>query len=107
MHLSILISDKVGRFIDLTPAFFVQFSTQFLSEGKQESREIFVEQENDVLDTWFSSAILPFSIFGWPKSTEDIERYYPLSLMETGHDILFFWVARMVMLGQGNIFSID
>ena len=78
--------------------------SKVLSEGKQESREIFVEQENDVLDTWFSSAILPFSIFGWPKSTEDIERYYPLSLMETGHDILFFWVARMVMLGQGKIF---
>uniref|UniRef100_A0A8U7NGU7 Valine--tRNA ligase n=1 Tax=Corvus moneduloides TaxID=1196302 RepID=A0A8U7NGU7_CORMO len=53
----------------------------------------------DVLDTWFSSGLFPFSIFGWPDPTPDLERFYPGSLLETGHDILFFWVARMVMLG--------
>ncbi|XP_050301652.1 valine--tRNA ligase-like isoform X2 [Anthonomus grandis grandis] len=57
-------------------------------------------QDQDVLDTWFSSGLQPFSVHGWPEKTEDLEKYYPLSLMETGHDILFFWVARMVMLGS-------
>lgn len=57
-------------------------------------------QDDDVLDTWFSSALLPFSVFGWPDNSPDLTSYYPLSLMETGHDIIFFWVARMVMLGQ-------
>ncbi|XP_055607364.1 valine--tRNA ligase [Uranotaenia lowii] len=59
-----------------------------------------IEQDPDVLDTWFSSSLLPFSSLGWPKPSFDQERFYPLDLMETGHDILFFWVARMVMLGQ-------
>ncbi|CAG9467326.1 unnamed protein product [Pedinophyceae sp. YPF-701] len=56
-------------------------------------------QEPDVLDTWFSSALWPFSTLGWPAKTEDLERYYPTQVMETGHDILFFWVARMIMMG--------
>ena len=47
----------------------------------------------DVLDTWFSSALFPFSIFGWPEKTSDFKQFYPTSLLETGHDILFFWVA--------------
>ncbi|KAF5404115.1 Valyl-tRNA synthetase [Paragonimus heterotremus] len=58
-----------------------------------------VEQDPDVLDTWFSSALLPFSVLGWPDKTPDLERFYPMQLLETGQDILFFWVARMVMLG--------
>jgi len=53
-----------------------------------------------VLDTWFSSGLFPFSVFGWPRDTTDLARFYPTSLLETGHDILFFWVARMVMLGM-------
>ncbi|EAT33621.1 AAEL014099-PA [Aedes aegypti] len=59
-----------------------------------------VVQDSDVLDTWFSSSLLPFSALGWSQDSADLKRYYPLDLMETGHDILFFWVARMVMLGQ-------
>ena len=55
--------------------------------------------EEDVLDTWFSSGLWPFSTLGWPGKSEDRERYYPTSIMETGHDILFFWVARMIMMG--------
>ncbi|XP_042636050.1 valine--tRNA ligase-like, partial [Catharus ustulatus] len=58
-----------------------------------------LRQDEDVLDTWFSSGLFPFSVFGWPEQTPDLERFYPGSLLETGHDILFFWVARMVMLG--------
>jgi valyl-tRNA synthetase len=56
-------------------------------------------QDEDVLDTWFSSGLFPFSVFGWPDETPDLQTFYPTSLLETGHDILFFWVARMVMMG--------
>jgi len=55
--------------------------------------------EEDVLDTWFSSGLWPFSTLGWPQETPDYNRYYPTAIMETGHDILFFWVARMIMMG--------
>jgi valyl-tRNA synthetase len=58
-----------------------------------------LEQETDVLDTWFSSGLLPFTTLGWPAVTRDEEVFYPNSLMITGFDILFFWVARMIMLG--------
>ena len=58
-----------------------------------------LEQDMDVLDTWFSSGLLPFTTLGWPAATRDLEVFYPNSLMITGFDILFFWVARMIMLG--------
>jgi valyl-tRNA synthetase len=58
-----------------------------------------LEQDTDVLDTWFSSGLLPFTTLGWPEPTRDLEVFYPNSLMITGFDILFFWVARMIMLG--------
>jgi len=58
-----------------------------------------IHQDEDVLDTWFSSALWPFSTLGWPDDTEDMRYFYPTSVMETGYDILFFWVARMVMMG--------
>ena len=56
-------------------------------------------QETDIFDTWFSSGLWPFSTLGWPDETPDMTRFYPTSVMETGYDILFFWVARMMMLG--------
>jgi valyl-tRNA synthetase len=58
------------------------------------------EQDPDVLDTWFSSALWPFSTMGWPERTADLEKFYPTSVLVTGYDILFFWVARMVMFGS-------
>ena len=58
-----------------------------------------IEQDPDVLDTWFSSGLWPFSTLGWPEDTDDLRTYYPTSVMETGYDILFFWVARMIMSG--------
>ena len=58
-----------------------------------------VRQENDVLDTWFSSALWPFSTMGWPDKTEELEKYYPTSALVTGYDIIFFWVARMIFSG--------
>jgi valyl-tRNA synthetase len=56
-------------------------------------------QETDIFDTWFSSGLWPFSTLGWPDDTPDMHRFYPTSVMETGYDIIFFWVARMMMLG--------
>jgi valyl-tRNA synthetase len=58
-----------------------------------------ITQETDVLDTWFSSGLLPFTVFGWPQQTSDLATFYPTQLLVTGFDILFFWVARMTMLG--------
>jgi valyl-tRNA synthetase len=57
------------------------------------------EQDPDVLDTWFSSQLWPFSVFGWPEKTPDYEEFYPTDVLVTGYDILFFWVARMIMAG--------
>ncbi len=61
-----------------------------------------IYQETDVLDTWFSSALLPHSNLGWPDDAEDLRYFYPTSVMETAYDILFFWVARMIMMGIEN-----
>ncbi len=58
-----------------------------------------IHQDEDVLDTWFSSGLWPFSTLGWPDDTEDLRTFYPTTVMETGYDIIFFWVARMIMLG--------
>jgi len=61
-----------------------------------------IVQDPDVLDTWFSSGLWPHSTLGWPDDTEDLRYFYPTSVMETGYDILFFWVARMIMMGLEN-----
>ncbi len=66
-------------------------------EAPQDGREW--KPELDVLDTWFSSGLWPFSTLGWPQQTDDLKRFYPTQMMETGYDILFFWVARMIMMG--------
>jgi valyl-tRNA synthetase len=62
-------------------------------------RESFLTRDPDVLDTWFSSALWPFSTLGWPEETPELERYYPTQTLVTGFDIIFFWVARMMMMG--------
>ncbi|KAG5390872.1 hypothetical protein IGI04_032413 [Brassica rapa subsp. trilocularis] len=75
-------------------------------EAREEAAEKFsgkkfdLAQDDDVLDTWFSSGIFPLSALGWPDETDDFKAFYPTSVLETGHDILFFWVARMVMMGM-------
>ncbi len=61
--------------------------------------DVTLSQDDDVLDTWFSSGLWPFSTLGWPEKTPDLDYFYPTSVMETGYDILFFWVARMIMSG--------
>ncbi|MBQ8528943.1 MAG: valine--tRNA ligase [Clostridia bacterium] len=62
-----------------------------------------LRQEEDVLDTWFSSALWPFSTMGWPDKTADLERYYPTSVLVTGYDIIFFWVSRMIFSGMEHM----
>jgi len=76
-----------------------------LEDAERQAKEkfpgkmIYLERDPDVLDTWFSSGLWPFSILGWPDATPDMEKFHPNSVLETGWDILFFWVARMIMLG--------
>lgn len=62
-------------------------------------KSVTLEQDPDVLDTWFSSGLWPFSTLGWPAQTDDLARFYPTTVLETGYDIIFFWVARMIMMG--------
>ena len=67
--------------------------------GPQDTPPVGYIQDEDVLDTWFSSALWPFSTLGWPANTEDLKKFYPTSVLVTGYDILFFWVARMMLFG--------
>lgn len=71
-----------------------------IAEEKYPGRAFTLVQDEDVLDTWFSSGLFPFSTMGWPAATPDLESFFPGQLLETGHDILFFWVARMVMMSR-------
>jgi valyl-tRNA synthetase len=85
------------------PAWFCECGKMLVAEEKPsscdgcESPEL--RQDPDVLDTWFSSALWPFSTMGWPEKTRDFQQFYPTSVLVTGFDILFFWVARMIMMG--------
>jgi valyl-tRNA synthetase len=81
-----------------------QFAARSESDAKEQAiahygEPVALEQDPDVLDTWFSSGLWPFSTLGWPAQTADLARYHPTSVLETGYDILFFWVARMITLG--------
>ena len=60
---------------------------------------VHIKQDEDVLDTWFSSALWPFSTLGWPDNTEDLKYFYPTNLLVTGYDIITFWVSRMITMG--------
>jgi valyl-tRNA synthetase len=68
--------------------------------AKHYGKDVELRQDEDVLDTWFSSALWPFSTLGWPEKTPELKKYYPTSTLVTAHDILFFWVARMMMMGM-------
>jgi valyl-tRNA synthetase len=71
-----------------------------LARKKNKNKTIKLKQETDVLDTWFSSALWPFATMGWPKKTKELKKFYPTSILVTGFDIIFFWVARMLMMGN-------
>jgi valyl-tRNA synthetase len=70
-----------------------------IDRTKSDNKKIYIWRDPDVLDTWFSSALWPFSTLGWPDETPDLKRFYPTSVLVTGFDIIFFWVARMMMMG--------
>jgi valyl-tRNA synthetase len=71
-----------------------------LAKKKNKNKKIKLKQETDVLDTWFSSALWPFATMGWPSKTKELKKFYPTSVLVTGFDIIFFWVARMLMMGN-------
>ena len=88
------------------PAWYDEKGEIYVGRSEAEVREkhnipktVFLKQDDDVLDTWFSSALWPFSTLGWPEQTERLETFYPTSVLVTGFDIIFFWVARMIMMG--------
>jgi len=91
------------------PAWYSEDKKIFVAETEFEAKKIAykffkknvkLRRDNDVLDTWFSSALWPFATLGWPKKTYELKRFYPTSVLVTGFDIIFFWVARMMMMGN-------
>ncbi len=91
------------------PAWYSKEKKIFVAENKNEAQKIAKKyykknvdlfQDDDVLDTWFSSALWPFATLGWPEKTYELKRFYPTSVLVTGFDIIFFWVARMMMMGS-------
>ncbi|MFT8806981.1 valine--tRNA ligase [Gluconobacter sp.] len=86
------------------PAWYGADGKVYVAENEQDAQAqagegVSLSQDEDVLDTWFSSALWPFTTLGWPDKTEELARYYPTSVLVTGFDIIFFWVARMMMMG--------
>ena len=88
------------------PAWYDEDGNIYVATSESEVRakyklsdDLKLSQDKDVLDTWFSAALWPFSTLGWPEESTDLEKYYPTSLLVTGFDIIFFWVARMIMMG--------
>jgi valyl-tRNA synthetase len=88
------------------PAWYDQEGKVYVGDSEMEVRvkhqinpETSLTQDDDVLDTWFSSALWPFTTLGWPEQTQDLETFYPTDVLVTGFDIIFFWVARMIMMG--------
>ncbi len=79
---------------------YVGRSESEVRAGHRLAAEVALRQDEDVLDTWFSSALWPFSTLGWPQATPELKTFYPTSVLVTGFDIIFFWVARMVMMGM-------
>ena len=94
-----IISTTEGIITDDTPFIVAHDEVEAKEKAKaQYGENIKLERDPDVLDTWFSSGLWPFSTMGWPKKTKDLETYYPTSTLVTGFDIIFFWVARMTMM---------
>ena len=85
------------------PAWYDEDGNVFVAHSKEEAAKLAntdrLTQDADVLDTWFSSALWPFSTLGWPENTKDLDTFYPTDVLVTGYDIIFFWVARMMMSG--------
>jgi valyl-tRNA synthetase len=95
------VSETDGQITDSTPFVVAHSETEAWEKAKSQFGEnVKLEQDPDVLDTWFSSGLWPFSTLGWPEQTPDFATYYPTTTLVTGFDIIFFWVARMTMMGS-------
>ena len=97
---------RIPAWYDEQDNIYVGRSEQEIREKHNLSPDITLRQDEDVLDTWFSSALWPFSTLGWPEQTPELAKHYPTSVLVTGFDIIFFWVARMIMMGlkfQGEV----
>ncbi|MBN3948287.1 MAG: valine--tRNA ligase [Nostoc sp. NMS7] len=93
------VSETDGQITDNTPFVVAKSETEAWEKAKvQFGENVKLEQDPDVLDTWFSSGLWPFSTLGWPEQTQDLATYYPTTTLVTGFDIIFFWVARMTMM---------
>jgi valyl-tRNA synthetase len=90
---------RIPAWYDDNGTIYVGRSEAEIRQQYQLSNDISLRQDPDVLDTWFSSALWPFSTLGWPEKTAELDQYYPTSVLVTGFDIIFFWVARMIMMG--------
>ena len=90
---------RIPAWYDNLGNIYVGTSEQAIREKHNLSTDYVLKQDEDVLDTWFSSALWPFSTLGWPENTEALAKHYPTSVLVTGFDIIFFWVARMIMMG--------
>jgi valyl-tRNA synthetase len=90
---------RIPAWYDTDGKIYVAHSEEAVREKYGLAADFELRQDEDVLDTWFSSALWPFSTLGWPENTEEVKRYYPTSVLVTGFDIIFFWVARMIMMG--------
>ncbi len=90
---------RIPAWYDADGKIYVGESEVAVREAHQLAPDVVLHQDEDVLDTWFSSALWPFSTLGWPDQTPDFELFYPTSVLVTGFDIIFFWVARMIMFG--------
>ncbi len=91
---------RIPAWYDDTGKIYVGQSEQAVREKYELLPNMPLRQDEDVLDTWFSSALWPFSTLGWPQDTEELKAFYPSSVLVTGFDIIFFWVARMIMMGM-------
>ena len=90
---------RIPAWYDINGNVYVGESEATVRAQSSLDNTVVLSQDEDVLDTWFSSALWPFSALGWPESTEDLQDFYPSSVLITGFDIIFFWVARMIMMG--------
>ncbi|MFA6409211.1 MAG: valine--tRNA ligase [Gammaproteobacteria bacterium] len=90
---------RIPAWYDENGKIYVGNNEEEIRQKHNLSKNIKLKQDEDVLDTWFSSALWPFSSLGWPENTADLKTFYPTSVLVTGFDIIFFWVARMVMMG--------
>ena len=95
-----VLKDQNEKILETTPFIVANDEKEALAKAQKEyGKDVILKQDEDVLDTWFSSALWPFSTMGWPEQTADLKKFYPTTTLVTGYDILTFWVSRMIVMG--------